>query len=318
MPPAELDQLVRVEDRLSFVYVERCIVHREDNAVTFSDDRGTVHLPAATLSALLLGPGTRVSQAAIALLADSGSTIVWVGESGVRYYAHGQGLASSSRLLIRQAALVSNQTSRLRVAREMYAMRFPGEDVSALTMQQLRGREGARVRKAYRAAADAYGVDWRRRDYDSDDFAAGDPVNQALSAATAGLYGLVHAIIVALGCSPGLGFVHTGNTRSFVFDIADLYRVDLAIPTAFSVAARAAEVEDIGAETRRSMRDVLFGGQLASRCAGDIRRLLADPTAPLPSGADDARILLWDGANREVEGGRAWREGSGPEVDPGW
>lgn len=168
MPPAELTQLVRAEDRISFVYVERCVVHRDDNAITATDDRGVRHIPAATIGALMLGPGTRLSHAAATLLADSGSTVVWVGESGVRYYAHGRGLTASSRLLIRQAALVSNQSSRLRVARAMYAMRFPGEDVRGLTMQQLRGREGARVRRAYRQAADRYGVQWNRREYDPD------------------------------------------------------------------------------------------------------------------------------------------------------
>lgn len=137
--PVPLGQLVRAQDRLSFVYLEHCVVHRDANAITARDTRGTVHLPAATLGAVLLGPGTTVSQQAMVLLAESAATAVWVGEQGVRYYAHGRSLARSARLLEAQAALVSNQRSRLRVARAMYAMRFPGEDVSGLTMQQLRG-----------------------------------------------------------------------------------------------------------------------------------------------------------------------------------
>jgi CRISP-associated protein Cas1 len=165
--PVPISQLTRAQDRLSFVYLEHCVVHRDANAITAQDTRGTVHLPAATLGALLLGPGTNVSQQAMVLLAESGSTAVWVGEHGVRYYAHGRTLTQSSRLLERQAALVSSQTSRLRVARHMYAMRFPGEDTSGLTMQQLRGREGARVRKMYRLHAARTGVEWERREYDA-------------------------------------------------------------------------------------------------------------------------------------------------------
>jgi hypothetical protein len=141
--PVPLGQLVRAQDRLSFVYLEHCVVHRDANAITVRDTRGTIHLPAATLGAVLLGPGTTVSQQAMVLLAESGATAVWVGERGVRYYAHGRSLARSARLLEAQARLVSNTRARLRVARAMYAMRFPGEDVSRLTMQQLRGREGA-------------------------------------------------------------------------------------------------------------------------------------------------------------------------------
>jgi CRISPR-associated protein Cas1 len=313
MPPADLSDLVRVEDRLSFVYLERCIVHREDNAITASDERGVIHIPGAALNALLLGPGTRVSHAAIALLADSGATVVWVGESGVRYYAHGRGLASGSRLLIAQATLVSNQSSRLRVARDMYALRFPGEDVRGLTMQQLRGREGARVRRAYRDASERFGVTWTRREYDPEDFDGADVLNRALSAASSCLYGLVHAVVVALGCSPGLGFIHTGHQRSFVFDVADLYRVELAIPVAFGVAAMAEEVDDIGSEVRVRMRDAFYGGQLAARCADDIKRLFSAHNASSED-QQDSRIHLWDGANRVVEGGRAY----GEEVDPGW
>jgi len=172
-----------------------------------------------------LGPGTTVSHQAMMLLADSGAASVWIGEQAVRYYVHGRPLARTSRLLEAQAALVTNQSSRLRVARTMYAMRFPGEETGGLTMQQLRGREGARVRRAYRDTARDHGVEWKSRQYSPDDFAGSDELNMALSAATSCLYGLVHAVVVALGCAPGLGFVHTGHDRSFVYDVADLYNV---------------------------------------------------------------------------------------------
>lgn len=265
-----LGQLVRAQDRLSFVYLERCVVHRDANAITARDAKGTVHIPAATLGAVLLGPGTTVSQQAMLLLAESGSTAVWVGEQGVRYYAHGRSLARSSRLLETQAALVSHQRARLRVARQMYAMRFPGEDASRLTMQQLRGREGARVRQLYRHHSERTGVPWTRRDYDTGDFSGGTPVNQALSAANTSLYGVVHAVIVALGCAPGLGFVHTGHILSFVFDIADLYKADVAIPIAFDIAAR--DVADIGAETRRAVRDHMKTAPSSRRASATSRR----------------------------------------------
>ncbi|GEA81734.1 type I-E CRISPR-associated endonuclease Cas1e [Cellulomonas uda] len=306
--PPRLAELTRAQDRLTFLYLERCIVHRESNAITATDERGTVHIPAASLGALLLGPGVNVSHQAMMLLAESGSTAVWVGERGVRYYAHGRSLARSSRLLLAQAELVTNRSSLLRVAREMYAMRFPGEDTSSLTMQQLRGREGARVRRAYREQAERHGIEWERRRYDPEDFASGDPVNQALSAATTALYGLTHAVIVALGCSPGLGFVHTGHVRSFVFDIADLYKAEYAIPCAFETAA--AGFMDIGAETRRAMRDLFRDGHLLERCSKDVRHLLApdseDEAVPQPD-----VVELWDGGTRTVAGGTDWG-------DPGW
>lgn len=307
-PSPSLPELVRAQDRMTFIYLERCVVHRDSNAITATDERGTVHIPAASLSALLLGPGTRVSHHAMMLLAESGSTAVWVGEQGVRYYAHGRSLAKSSRLLEAQALLVSNQSSRLKVAREMYVMRFPDEDVGGLTMQQLRGREGARVRALYREHATRTGISRTRRSYDVEDFSAGDPVNQALSAAHTGLYGVVHAVIVAWGCSPGLGFVHTGHVRSFVYDIADLYKAEITIPLAFDIAAR--QVTDVGGETRRGLRDLLHGGAFLQRCVADIQHLLLpdeDP-AEIEEGLGDDVVQLWDGSRKAVASGMSYGE----------
>lgn len=304
-PPPALPELVRAQDRVSFVYLERCIVHRDSNAITAQDDRGTVHIPAAGIGALLFGPGTRVTHQAMMLLAESGATAVWVGEQGVRYYAHGRTLARSTRLLQAQAAAVTNQKSRLQVARQMYAMRFPNEDTSGLTMQQLRGREGARVRRTYREHSQRTGVTWDRRDYDPNDFASSNPVNQALSAANTALYGVVHAVIVSLGCAPGLGFVHTGNERSFVYDVADLYKAEITIPVAFDVIA--GEPTDIAAETRRTIRDRMYGNSFLERCVDDIRRLLLPDDAEVQTGRDsfwdEDLVRLWDESGEDVASG---------------
>lgn len=302
--PTRVQEVARAEDRISFLYLERCVVNRDSNAITAIDERGTVHIPAASIGVLLLGPGTTVTHQAMSLLADSGSTAVWVGERGVRYYAHGSSLARSARMLQAQAEAVTNTRSRLRVAREMYSLRFPGEDVSGLTMQQLRGREGARVRAVYRQQSKRTGVPWDRRSFDLDDFEGGDPVNQALSAANSALYGVVHAVVVALGCSPGLGFIHTGHHRSFVYDIADLYKTEFTVPLAFDLANEV--VADIASETRRAMRDQFYDGKLLARCAADIRNLLkvADAFAgeePDEVGADV--VFLWDEREGNVAGG---------------
>lgn len=293
---------------MSFIYLEKCRIHRDANAITATDERGVMHIPAAALGALLLGPGTVVTQQAMVLMAESGSTVVWVGEEGVRYYAHGRSLAHSSRLLEAQAQLMTNQSSRLRVAREMYAMRFPGEDTSGLTMQQLRGREGARIRRAYREHSRRTGIPWARRDYEVEDFAASDPVNQALSAANTSLYGVVHSVIVALGCSPGLGFVHTGHVRSFVYDIADLYKAELTIPLAFDLAVE--DPLDIAAAARRALRDRFHGGALLERCVRDIRHLLLpdEPEDGAGSAPDENVVYLWDGSRRTVAGGASYGE----------
>ena len=110
---------------------------------------------------LLLGPGTEITHRAMELIGDTGVTVIWVGEHGVRYYAHGRALNSHSQLIEQQARLVSNMRLHLAVVRKMYSMRFPNEDVSGLTLQQLRGREGSRMRKAYQEQAKKWKVNWK-------------------------------------------------------------------------------------------------------------------------------------------------------------
>jgi CRISPR-associated protein Cas1 len=312
VPPAELPDLTRAEDRISFLYLERSVVHRDSNALTATDDRGVVHIPAASIGVLLLGPGTSITHQAVALLADHGATAIWVGERGVRYYAHGRSLAASSRLLIAQAAAVSNRGRRLAVARAMYAMRFPGEDTTNLTMQQLRGKEGARVRRSYREHAERTGIAWSQRHYNPDDFSSGDPINQALSAAHACLYGVVHAVIVAVGAAPGLGFIHTGHERAFVYDIADLYKAEITIPVAFEVAA--AQSTDISGDTRRTVRDRVHDGSILRRCVLDIRSLLLQPQPTGELEEEDDGLSLWDDGGFEVAAGRNYAGGD-IEVD---
>ncbi|AMB92904.1 type I-E CRISPR-associated endonuclease Cas1 [Aerococcus christensenii] len=270
----ELNELPRISDRVSFIYLEHAKINRQDSAIAVRDQQGLICIPCSMIGVLLLGPGTDISHRAIELIGDTGTTIVWVGERGVRFYAQGRPLAHTTRLLEAQAKLVSNTKTRVMVARKMYQMRFGDEDVSKLTMQQLRGREGARVRKIYRKQSKRHHVEWNGRHYDIEDFLEGSVIDQALSAANVSLYGVVHSVIAALGMSAGLGFVHTGHDKSFVYDIADLYKAELTIPLAFQVAAECNEDDDIGKITRLKMRDALVDGKLLKRIVQDLQYLM--------------------------------------------
>lgn len=298
----ELQALPQITDRMTFLYLEHCVLNRQDGAITVTDDKGTVFIPAAAISVLLLGPGTKVTHRAMELIGDAGVSVLWVGEHGVRYYAGGRALTHRAQLLMRQAELVSNTRLRLGVVRQMYSMRFPGEDVSGLTLQQLRGREGARIRKVYRESAKQWNISWNGRVYDPDDFSSGDPVNQALSAGHACLYGAAHAVIQALGCSPGLGFVHVGHECSFVYDIADLYKAEITIPLAFEMAATA-QMDQMASQMRRRTRDALVQNHIMERMVQDIRTLLSqgDETQ-----AGENAVYLWDDKQGTVENGHSY------------
>ena len=280
------------------------------------DERGETHIPAAAVSVLLLGPGTRVTHRAMELMGDTGVSVIWVGEHGVRFYASGRALTTHSALLMKQAKLVSNMRSHLDVVRKMYQMRFPDEDVSELTMQQLRGREGSRVRSVYRRCSKEYGVPWDGRLYRPDDFASGDAVNQALSAGHACLYGLAHAVITAMGCSPGLGFVHVGHERSFVYDIADLYKAEVTIPIAFEVASE--DPPDLPSFVRRKVRDAMVEHHILERMVHDIKFLLSEDGDSCEDNEDGENfdkeaVYLWDDRKGTVENGKSYGKERGED-----
>ena len=308
MKKPELRALPQIRDRMTFLYLERCQINRQDGAITIINEKGTVHVPAASISVLLLGPGTSITHRAMELISDNGVSTVWVGEQGVRCYAAGRPLTHRSTLLMQQAELVSNTRLHVQVARKMYQLRFPDEDVSHLTMQQLRGREGSRIRGVYREASRTWNIPWNGRVYRPEDFESGDDVNKALSAGHACLYGLAHAVIAALGCSPGLGFVHVGHELSFVYDIADLYKAEITIPLAFELAA--AHPDDIAAAMRRRVRDAMQSAGLLERMVRDIHDLLntgskVDVEAPNV-------VYLWDDKLGQVANAKnyAWPEGT--------
>ncbi|WP_197718417.1 type I-E CRISPR-associated endonuclease Cas1e [Trueperella bialowiezensis] len=277
-----------MENRLSFLYVERAVINRDGNALTIQDERGIVHVPATQIGVVLMGPGTKVTYAAMALLGDAGTSVVWVGEKGVRYYAHGRPAAKTAKFAEAHAKIWSNQRSRLRCARRMYAKRFPGENIKTFTMAQLRGREGARMKTIYAVEAQRTGVPWTKRSYDPNDFDSGDPINRALTEASAALYGIAHAVIVGLGCIPSLGIIHSGTDRSFVFDIADLYKAEIAIPAAVEAVAASAEGDDLN--VRRRVRDKVVSARLMQRMTRDLQELME---LPEEDSYADVDLFLW-------------------------
>jgi len=214
--------LPRVRDSWTYLYAEHCVVEQDDKAIALFDDKGKTPVPCASLSLLMLGPGTKITHAAIRTLAESGCLVAWTGEQAVRFYAQGIGETRSSANLLRQALLHADPVQRLKVVRRMYELRFPDSLDSALTLQQIRGKEGIRVRETYARWSRETGVKWDGRAYKQSDWKRATPINRALSAANSCLYGVVHAAIVAAGYSTALGFIHTGKTLSFVYDVADL------------------------------------------------------------------------------------------------
>ena len=231
---------IAMKERISMIFIEYGEIDVQDGAFVVIDKIGVrTHIPVGSIACIMLEPGTRVSHRAAALAARVGTLLVWVGEAGVRLYASGQpGGARSDRLLY-QAKLALDDQARLKVVRKMYELRFGEKPPERRSVEQLRGIEGARVKKTYDNLAKRYGVQWKGRRYDPTDWDTSDTPNRCLSAATACLYGITEAAVLAAGYAPAVGFIHTGKPLSFVYDIADIVKFESVVPIAFQIAARA-------------------------------------------------------------------------------
>lgn len=265
---------IPIKERLSILFIEKGHLDVLDGAFVVVDKTGVrTHVPVGGVACLMLEPGTRVSHAAAALAARVGTLLVWVGEAGVRLYSSGQpGGARADRLLY-QAKLALDDGLRLKVVRQMYAMRFGEEPPARRSVEQLRGIEGARVRETYKLIAKKYGVEWKARNYDTDDWDKGDLPNRCLSAATSCLYGVSEAAVLAAGYAPAIGFIHTGKPLSFVYDVADIYKFETVVPLAFRIAAKSPHNPE--QQVRLACRDVFRETRLLDRIIPGIEEMLA-------------------------------------------
>jgi len=316
----DLHILPRVSDSWSYLYVEHCRIDQDARAISLHDATGKTMVPCASLSLLMLGPGTSITHAAIQTLADNGCLVAWVGEEGVRFYAQGMGETRSATNTLRQAMLWSDPELHLQVVRRMYEIRFGHPIDPNTSLKQIRGMEGARVRGAYLQLSKETGVEWKGRDYSSKSWHSNDAINRAISAANSCLYGICHAAIVSAGYSTALGFIHTGKMLSFVYDVADLYKTEISMPAAFyAVAEGGASLES---RVRRKCRDILRETRLLARIVEDIDTVL-NVDSPIPhkyqSPYDSDPGVpggWWDPEAREIQGGYNAARTPGPE-DPG-
>ena len=278
---------IAIKERISLLFLEKGELDVLDGAFVLVDKMGVrTHIPVGSVACLMLEPGSRVSHAAAILAARVGCLLIWVGEAGVRLYSAGQpGGARSDRLLY-QAKLALDEELRLKVVRKMYEFRFDDDIPSGSNVEQLRGMEGARVKKMYELMAKRYGVEWKGRRYDSAEWGSGDLPNRCLSSATSCLYGVTEAGVLAAGYAPAIGFVHTGKPLSFVYDIADLFKFETVVPVAFSIAAK--KPTDPEGMVRRACRDSFRETKLLRNIIPTIEEILAAGGISPPEDAPDA------------------------------
>ena len=295
MPGLAPPRPIPLKDRASILFIEKGQLDVLDGSFVIVDKTGIrTQIPVGGLACLMLEPGARISHAAVVLAARVGCLLIWTGEAGVRLYSAGQpGGARADRLLY-QARLALDPDARLLVVRKMFAMRFGELAPERRSVDQLRGIEGARVKRLYELQARQYGVTWQGRRYEAGDFDAADIPNRCLSQATSCLYGLTEAAVLAAGYAPALGFLHSGKPLSFVYDVADVFKFETVVPAAFRIAGLAqkgiggAAADPLGT-TRRECRDIFRKTSLLERLIPSIEEMLASGGLPVPEGPADSQ-----------------------------
>jgi len=279
---------IPLKNRNSMIFIGMGKIDVKDGAFVVIDKNGErMHIPVGSVACIMLEPGTRVSHAAVKLASVCGTLLIWVGEAGVRLYSAGQPGGARSDKLLYQAKLALDDDLRLKVVRKMFELRFGEKAPERRSIDQLRGIEGARVKKTYQLLAKKHGVEWHGRRYDPKDWAKGDTVNQCISVATSCLYGITEAAILAAGYAPAIGFLHSGKPLSFVYDIADVIKFETVVPVAFKIAATKNYRPD--REVRIACREAFRTTKVLKRLIPLIEDVLSAGEIELPPSFTDAQ-----------------------------
>ncbi len=282
-PP--LETLASAKDRWTPLYLEHGRLEVDDSSVKWIGSNGLLcRIPVATVSALILGPGTTVTHAAIKACAESNTPVCWTGEDSLRFYAFGLAPNHTNDMPRLHAEAWADKRRRTQIARAMFLMRFPGVDVEGKSVKEMRRMEGLRVRALYAHLGLEHGVTWKGRNYDRQNWDMSDAINQALSSANASLYALCAAVISSLGYVPSLGFVHDSGTLPFVYDVADLYKHLTSIPAAFLAVRQ--DPKDDGELVRKLFKQRVEEERLLQRMPKDLAALFqTSEAAPIQAGA---------------------------------
>jgi CRISPR-associated protein Cas1 len=259
--------LPQVKDKFPFLYLEHGRLEVDDSSVKWiSAENIVLAIPVATINCLMLGPGTSITQEAVKVIASANCGLAWVGEDSLHFFAGGITPTANTRNLLTQVKLATDPKLALEVVRKMYSRRFPDVSLEEKTLKEMMGMEGVRVKSLYRAMSVKYGVHWDGRNYIPGRFEHGDLVNRLLTSLNSKLYAIVGSVIHAMGYSMRIGFIHSGCPLPFVYDMADLYKSQVCIDLAFSLASQtnAFDHSQVNDEFCRRVLDFDLMGKIVS------------------------------------------------------
>lgn len=270
------DHQNRFKDRISFLHFDKTkIIQSESGVVAVSEETTetgikTIDIPVAGLAVLSLGYGTSITNAAMTSCVRSGCVVQFTGGNGIPLHTSATPLTNSSKWALAQAQVVSNHTEAKKVAKKFYTKQF-GIDSFEGSITQMRGIEGSLVKKSYKLNANKYAVKNFKRDTKSE-----DNVNKSLNIMNGILYGVSASAVSALSMNPALGIIHRGNISSFLFDLADLYKINTSIPLSFQLAHE--DPDNIMKLSRYKIRETIHDEKILANLFNFITRTFSNYT----------------------------------------
>ncbi|MCW2247014.1 CRISPR-associated protein Cas1 [Azospirillum fermentarium] len=266
------------KSRNGLLYVERCRLTIDNGSLVLAfDDKGEeVELPYQRLNAVLMGPGSSVTHDAMRHCSAHGTCVAFVGTGGTRIYTAPPVFDRDSTLARQQAAWWASETTRIMVAKRMYAKRF-GETPRVTSLDSLRGMEAARIKRSYELIAAQAGIVWNGRRFDRANPGAADLPNQAINHVVTALESCVAIAVQATGTLPPLGFLHEDSAKSWILDLCDLYRTTVTVPLAFGCVKRVeeGEAESLDRLCRRAVSKHVRKNAFVDTVIDDIHAMLS-------------------------------------------
>lgn len=224
------------------LYLEHSRLCTKDGGVVCRKEGEEVSIPVAMYSSILLGPGTSLTHEAVLLCHKAGTSLVWVGAECSQLWTSTVPRYDKSQRLLYQLGCHLDRGKRRRVARALYAERFGSEVAPEVTIREILGMEGARCRKRYRELSERYQVPWDKRVA-----LKGDGINRSIDVANGSVIGAAMCAVMVAGYSPSIGFLHSGFSRAFACDIADVFKFEYGVEEAFACHSE-------GVQDRRAVR----------------------------------------------------------------
>lgn len=224
---------IPVKDKLPIVFLSKTKLYVSENCIYAND----VPIPTSNIACLILGAGTSITNKVAKVLNEDRCYTIFTDQFGLAVYSIGRFYNSDTNCLQKQIRRLSHNTENV-VYRMFYLRSDKNIEMKKIILEKninkIRGYEGSSVKKIYTSLAKEYNIEWSGRNYYPE---RGDIVNLYLNIFNNYLYSICEACIISMGFSPSIGFIHSGNSRSFVFDIADIFKFQFSVPLAFELAS---------------------------------------------------------------------------------